>query len=116
MEFILQQQARTAAHLEEIAAENKGLAAEQRGLASEQRALAAEMKKLTAQQAKTEKRVDALAKIVQTGMKMLVERERRVDQRIQALIDSQLRMDQRMDRFLAAFEKRWPNGGSTLRT
>ncbi|MBM3810656.1 MAG: hypothetical protein FJW20_03360 [Acidimicrobiia bacterium] len=112
MDFILQTQAKTEAILQEMAAEQKGLAAEQKGLAAEQ-------KKLAAQQAKTERQVNALAKLVQTGMKMLVQmekrstaREKRTDERIQALVDSQLRMDQRMDRFLAAFEKRWPNGGS----
>ncbi|MBM3812809.1 MAG: hypothetical protein FJW20_14375 [Acidimicrobiia bacterium] len=103
MEFILEQQARTAAHLEGVAAEQKALATEQKGLATEQ-------KKLASQQAKTEKRVDSLAKIVQTGMKMMLAREKRVDERIQALVDSQLRLDQRMDRFIENFNKHRPNG------
>ena len=73
MDFILEQQAATSATLVEIAARQGEMAAWQREMTAWQREIAA-------WQAKTDRRLNAISKLLQTGMKMLVKTDEKLNE------------------------------------
>ena len=97
MEFILEQQAQTGAQLQQLTAGVR----EQNVRWGQQ----------AASEARQDRRIDAIAKLIQVGMKMLVkmeknmeERDRVTDQKIQAL-------GKRIDRLVAGLQRASGNGG-----
>ena len=89
MQFILERQ---AAHDAEIA---------------EIRAI---LKHQAATQVKTDRRVDAIAKLLQTGMKMLVKFEKENKERFKALTEAQLRTDRKVELLIDSL-RRMPRNG-----
>jgi len=73
IEFILEQQAQCAAWRTDMTAWRS---------------------EMSAVQAKTGKRLDAIAKLLKTGMKMLVDYQRETNGKINALVDAQMRNEE----------------------
>jgi len=65
--------------------------------------------KAEARMAKFDKRMEAIRKLVQTGMKMLV----KIDQNLLALTEAQRKTDRKFDRLIDSWTKRRTNGHQT---
>jgi cell pole-organizing protein PopZ len=87
MEFILEQQAamiaRQAEHEARLAGHGKQMAEHDKRMA------------------KIDKRIDAITKLIQTGMRILA----KTDEKLNALVDAQMRAEARMEKFEARMEK-----------
>jgi hypothetical protein len=103
MEFIVEQQAATAAYLTELREQAKGV----------DRRLG----RLTEQQEKNERQIAGILKLIKMGMKAMVLTDRRMearfratDERINALIDAQERSEKKLDRLIQALKGKGRNG------
>ena len=91
MDFILEQQAATSAALAEIAAR--------------QREMTAWQGEIAAWQAKTERRLTAISKLLQTGMKMLV----KTDEKLNEVAAAQKQTELNLNRLIGS-QRRGSNG------
>jgi hypothetical protein len=87
MEFILEQQAAASVKLVEITAR--------------QEAMATMQEEMTVWQVKTDKRLNAIAKLLQAGMKMLA----RTDERLSELAAAQKQTELTLNRFIASLQR-----------
>ena len=69
----------------------------------------ARMAKMDERMDKFDKRLAATLKLVQTGMKILV----KIDQKLLALTEAQLKTDRKLDRLIDSWAKRRTNGHQT---
>ncbi len=65
---------------------------------------------MTERQDKTDRQIKAIQKLILTGMKMMVRRDKVTDDRINALIDAQQHTERRLDRLIQALQGRIRNG------
>lgn len=110
MEFILEQQAATAAHLAEIGEHGKDV--DKRLDRFDKR-----MDSLAARQEKTDRQIAAIRKLLMAGMKMMVQRDKEADARfkamdegINALIEAQQRSEKKLEQLIRALLGKHRNG------
>jgi hypothetical protein len=99
IKFILESQARAEARHER--AEIRQERAEKAQEKADARMSAAD-KRVDAVEKRLDKRMDAIAKLIQQGMRMLVTHKAETDRKINALVDAQMRTDVRMEELAIA--------------
>jgi hypothetical protein len=90
--FILESQAR--AEIRQAKADERQAKANERQAKAETRVDAVEKR--------LDKRMDAIAKLIQQGMRLLVTQKAETDRKINALVDAQMRTEARMEELAAA--------------
>lgn len=94
--FILDQQAKTEAHLAE--------------LSERQAKTGTHLAELSKQQARTDRQVAAIATLVEAGMKRIIRLEKTFHTRLNALLEAQQRTDRRLDRLIDVLLQQRTNG------
>jgi chromosome segregation ATPase len=100
--FILDSQAK--AEIRQAQADERQAKADERQAKADERLAKADERqakaetRLSATEKRLDKRMDAIAKLIQQGMRMLVTQKAEFDRKINALVDAQMRGEARMER------------------
>ncbi len=100
MQFILDQQAATAVKLDQVAERLDQMGERLDQMTDRLDQMADRLDKLADRQDKTDRQIAAIQKLILTGMKMMVRRDKITDDRINALIDAQQRTERKLDRLI----------------
>lgn len=73
----------------------------------------ARMDRAEARMDRTDRQIKAIQKLIQTGMRVIVQignAQKKTDQKLAELAEAQLKTDRKLDRLIEALNRRSPNG------